>query len=145
MRISVAYFLFVAFFLALVYGSDLVFIKTFGQRIVGTSFLALFTNYQKAQLFLGNFPVFYFLFGTLLMLWVWWYLIDWFFRFLGSMDREERKIYRRFWQAFAIALHLTLFIVSAVMFSKFLPEDMIMSKSPENALSYNPLYSLICR
>jgi hypothetical protein len=142
MHISIGYFLFVALFLALVYGLDLVFMKTFGQRIFGAKFFALFQGHPKAGAFRQNFPLLPFMVATILMLWIWWLLIDWLYNFLGSMDRAERTVYRRSWQAIAITLHLGLIFLAIAMISGYVPRQLSVAKSQATALADNPVISL---
>ena len=145
MYISVGYFMLVAFLMALIYGLDLVFMKTFGQRLFGTKFFALFQGHPKAGAFRGNFPFFPFIVATLLMLWVWWLLIVWLYNFLGSMDRAERTAIRYSWQAIAVVIHLAFIFISIAMVSGFLPKDLSIGKAPATALADNPVLSLFFR
>jgi hypothetical protein len=141
--ISIGYFLFVAFILALIYAIDLVSIKTFGQRLVGAKFFALFNGHPKAAIFKSNFPFIPFIIITVLIMWVWWWLIDWLHTYLGTLDRAERTRHRYIWQAIAIGLHVSLISISVGIILKYIPKNLTIGKFPASALSNNPVLSLL--
>jgi hypothetical protein len=143
--LSLGYFLFVAFLLAFIYGFDLVFIKTFGQRIIGTEFMAVFNDYTQAVALRANFPMVPFFVANLVMLWVWWLLLERLYNFLGSMDRPEHKVYRYTWQVIAMVLHLAFIFISINIIAGYNPMEFIIGKSPDTALADNPVLSLFFR
>lgn len=145
MHFSFLYFSSAAFMLAVVFALDLVFIKTFGQRIFGVKFLTLFSGNPRSRLFATTFPYIPFIVGTTLMLWLWWLLVKWLHTFLGVFERAEVKMVRFTWYGLSLVIFVLLIWNSFTSVKNLKPHDLRIGTAPTTALQVNPVVTLLAK
>jgi hypothetical protein len=143
MLFGMIFFSFFGILFALVYGLDLVFIKILSSRISGGSMQVVMDSQETAKTFRKNIPYLALTTGVTLLVWVWWILIDWLYRTLGAIARAEETIVRLFWQSLCIAVFLFGFI-QAGDYTSFLSNEAIMTdENLKEALTANPVITLL--
>jgi hypothetical protein len=131
------------FLYAIVYGLDLVFIKILASRISGDTFASLAEDPVTSKVFRKNIPYLALITGVTLLVWVWWLLIEWLYKTLGTIARAEQKVVRLFWQSLSLLVFFVAFIKTAE-YTGLLPDEAIITdENLKEAIAANPVLTLL--